>query len=162
MCQLLFNLLDPFSKAKESLELLEANHELKRHNFALTALDAAEILTARNCTLTNQGRVELNLSVTKALLKRLSASDYITPENFVDTVNDLYEIFHLIKNITSDYVGDEEVLDAIMNFYNGACGGSAELLAGKGVEKILQNYEQKRKLSAVMKEESDKYWYFDE
>lgn len=158
----MFNLLDPFSKDKESLDLLEANHELKRNNFALTASDAAEILTARSYTLTNQGRVEFNLSVTKALLKRLSVSDYITQENFVDTVNDLYEIFHLIKNITSDYVGDDEVLDAIMNFYNGACGGSAELLAGKGVEKILQNYEQKRKLSAVMKEESDKYWHLDE
>jgi hypothetical protein len=160
--QLSFNLLDPLGKAKGSLELLKTNHGLKLHNVALTASDAAEILTARSCTLSNQGRIELNLSVTKALIKRLSESDYITQENFVDTVNDLYEVFHLIKNFTSDFVGDEEVLDAIMNFYNGACGGSAELLAGKGVEKILQNYEQKQKLSAVMKEESDKYWYFDE
>lgn len=162
MCQLSFNLLDPFSKDKGSLELLEANHELKRHNYALTASDAAQILIARSRTLSNQGRVELNLSVTKDLIKRLSESDYITQENFVDTVNDLYEIFHLIKNFTSDYVGDDEVIDAIMNFYNGVCGGSSELLAGKGVDKILQNYEQKRKLSAITKEESDRYWYFDE
>lgn len=157
-----FNLLDTSGKVNGSFELLETNKELKMHGFALTASDAAEILTARSRALTNQGRIELNLGVTKTLIKRLSESNYMIQENFVDTLNDLYEVFHLIKNATSDYVSDEEVIDAIMSFYNGVCGGSAELLAGKGVEKILQNYKQKRKLSDIKKEEDEKYWYFDE
>lgn len=157
-----FNFLDTTRKENGIHELLENNDQLKLHGLILTASEADEILTARLCTLRNQGRIELNLSVSKDLIRRLSESAYMIQENFVATVNELYEVYHLIKNTTSDFISDEEVLDAILSFYDSVCGGSTELLAGKGVEKILQNYKQQRKLSDIKKEEDERYWHFDE
>lgn len=157
-----FDSLDTSLKISRIHELLQANEELKKHNLLLTPSDADEIITARSRALKNQGRIELDLSVTKELIKKLSKSSYINQSNYVTTVIEMYEVFHFIKNETSDLISDKDILDAIIVFYNNTCGGSTELLMGKVTEKILQNFNHKRNLSEIVKEGDEAYWNFGE
>lgn len=145
----LFDFQDKSLKITRINELLGLNEELKKHNILLTPEAAGEIIESRSAALKNQGRVELDIEVTKTLIKTLSSSEYINQKNFVCTVNKIYEVFHFIKNATSDFTSDEENISAIMVYYNKVCGGSCELLMGKGIEKILQNFNQGRNLSYI-------------
>lgn len=158
----LFGSLDNVLKKSSMHELLAYNTELKKHGLVLTPVDAEEIIDARSRALKNQGRVELDTSVTKELVKRLSESAYINQENYVRTITELYETFHFIKNATSDFTSDQDIVDAIMVYFEKVCGGSAELLMGKGVEKITENFISQNVLTDIEKEEDEEYWYFDE
>lgn len=136
-------------------ELLELNGELKKHDLFLNAADAESILIARSESLKALERIELDLKLTKDLIYRAGFSPYIRQENLVETVNDLYEIFHQIKNLTSDWVADDELLETLMVCFNTFCGGSTELLMGKGVEKIVDNFRRRHELGEMGKEEGD-------
>jgi hypothetical protein len=101
----------------------------------------------------------MDMSVSKSLMNRLSLSAYVIQDNYVDTVTEMYEIFHVIKNACSDFVSDEEVIEAMMVYYEHVCKGSTEFLMGKGIEKILSNYRHHRKLSDIIKDKEDEaYW----
>lgn len=120
-------------------ELLALNPVLKKHGLSLTPANAEEILESGKRALQNQGRVELGTAVIREITKRLSESSYISQDNFISSVCDLYEIFHFIKNAVSDFISDEEVLDAMMFSFENICHGSIEFLMGKGSEKIIRS-----------------------
>lgn len=149
-------------KTKRVSELLELNQELEKHSLALSPAEAEELIANRTQALKNQGRIELDLSVTKAFALKLSESPYISHENYVRTISELYEVFHYIKNATSDFVSDEDVINAVMVYYEKVCHGSAELLMGKGADKIIRNFKQKSDLNEIEKSGDEEYWHFDE
>lgn len=161
-----YNLVDTALKSRRIQELTALNKELKEFNLVITAADAEEILDARSRALKNQGRIELDTSVTQSLLKRLSQSSYIIQENYIKYINDLYEVFHFIKNSTSDFISDDDIMDAIMIYFEKVCGGSTELLMGKGVEKITDNFKRGKKLTEIKKltetTEDEENWESDE
>lgn len=147
----------------EVLELLSLNSRLERHGLQLTEETAEEIIKSRSQILKNQGRVELDTKITQAIIKMLSDSSYITQDNFVSSVNDVYETFHFIKNETSDLVTDEDILDAVMTSFDRVCHGSTELLMGKGAKQIIDNFENSKDLTDVEnRKEVEEYWNFDE
>ena len=153
-----FDSLDMQLRTSREQELLAMNEELRGHNLALTRQDASDLLASRGRALKNQGRVELGAGVMQALLRRLAESAYITQENFVTMACELYEVFHFVKNETSDRVGDEELLDAVMLYFEKVCGGSAELLMGKGAERIVENFRQRRELADTQRTEEEEDW----
>jgi|NGEPerStandDraft_9_1074522.scaffolds.fasta_scaffold39436_1 hypothetical protein len=159
---IVFNSLDTTLDVGRIHELLEVNEELREHNLFLVPSDAQAIIVSRGRTLKNQGRIELNIDVTKKLVNKLAQSPYINKDNYVTTVNEMYEIFHFLKNSTSDFSVDDDILDAIIIYFDDVCAGSTELLVGKGIEKILENYKSHRRLTDIVKEEEDGYWNFDE
>jgi hypothetical protein len=158
----LFESMDTALKVSRTNELLALNEELKEHGLRLTPTNIEEILTSRNLALKNQGRIELDISLTKKLVDRLSRSAYIRQENFVKTIDEIYEVFHYVKNATSDFISDDDLLGAIMVYYEKICGGSIELLIGKGLDKIINNFKQQRQLTDIDKREDEKYWNIDE
>jgi hypothetical protein len=70
----------------------------------------------------------------------------------VETVNDVYAVFHHVKNRTSDLLCDKDVLKAIMFFYNSVYNGSMELVMGKGTEKIINNFKHNKELTCTEEE----------
>ena len=157
-----FNSADALLQRSRIQELLALNSGLEEHSLFLSPGDAEEILASRSRALQNQGRVEVDTKVTQAIVKRLSESHYITRDNFLNCINDIYETFHFIKNATSDFISDEEILDAVMTYFEKVCHGSAELLMGKGVEKIVHNFKNKKELTEIEKPGEEEYWNFDE
>jgi hypothetical protein len=52
-------------------------------------------------------------------------------------------------------VSDEEVIDAIMVYYDKVCGGSTDFVMGKGIEKILNNYHHNRYMADIILEREE-------
>lgn len=158
-----FNSLDSILHDNNTNELLSCNEDLKKKGLVLLPKDIDEIIKFRSTALKRQARIELNIDVTKLIIARLSESSYVNQENFIKTINDFYEIFHFIKNSTSDLISDEDVLNAVASYYENVCQGSMELLRGKGIEKIIENFEKQRQLDYIEKnKEVEEYWNFDE
>ena len=157
-----FHSLDRVLRENRVNELLVFNKVLKKHGLVLTPSDAEEIIAARTRVLENQGRIELDINVSKTLINRIAMSSYVNQDNYVETINEMYEIFHYIKNASSDLVSDEEVIDAIMVYYDQVCGGSTEYVMGKGIEKILDNYHHRKNMAEVIMDREEEYWDLSE
>lgn len=155
--------LDLIGSGDRIQELLAMNDILQKRALSLTQNDAEAMLAARKKTLKEQGRVEYGLEVTQELIRRLSESAFISQENFAQTVQEVYEAFHLIKNMTSDFTDDADIIEAIILGFETICGGSTELLLGKGAARIVENYRKQQLLSDFEASEADKkevetYW----
>lgn len=122
----------------QSRELLALNPVLQENGLALTPEDAEEILSARDLTLKNLGRIELDTQVTQEILRRLSSSPYITQTNLVNSVCELYETFQFIRGEVPEDISDENILDSVASCFENICHGSLALTAGKGAEKIIR------------------------
>lgn len=143
-CLTMLESLQTGSRTGGEVQLLQLNETLRLHGLCLTRQNAAEILENRNRVLKSHGRVELDLSVIKKLIAGLASSAFLTQENYLAAFYDLYEVFHDLKNTLSDFIGDDELIEAILVCLERNCGGSSELLLGKGVEKIIRWFEAGR------------------
>ncbi|MFL0196841.1 DUF6323 family protein [Clostridium sp. WILCCON 0269] len=153
----IFHSLSDFKRLNAVNELLKLNTYLKKQNLTLTLEDMKDILNTRNFTLKAHGRIELDINLTKDIIKELGNSPYVNQHNLVESINDIYEIFHYIKNCTSDFLGDEEIFKAVMFFYNKVYNGSIELLKGKGIEKIISNFKNNKYLTNINDEEDNEF-----
>ena len=151
----IFNSLSKLQESNSISEIYKLNDDLKTHNLALSAKDAKDIIKTRNNVLKAQGRIELNLDVMKSIIKELGKSSYVNQDNLVETISDMYEVFHYVKNSTSDFLCDEEILKTIMFFYNTVYGGSVELIKGKGIEKIIDNFRNNKDIDDIKEEEDN-------
>ncbi|WP_368490616.1 DUF6323 family protein [Clostridium sp. BJN0013] len=153
----MFNSLNNIEKSKDITELLKLNKHLKKQNLFLKEWDVKDIIETRNITLKAQGRLELNMNILKDIIRELAYSPYVNQHNLVENINDIYEIFHYIKNHTSDFLEDEEIFKAIMFLFNKVYNGSTELMKGKGIERIVNNFRSGRELTDMEDEEGDEY-----
>ena len=149
------DIFNEFQELSGTNEILKLNETLKDNNLVLNKKDAEDIIKNRSIVLNQHGRIELNSSVTECIVKQIGKSPYIDQNNLVETINDMYEIFHYIKNFTSDLLPDEETVEAMMFFYNKVYNGSIELLKGKGSEMIISNFKNNKDLKNTKAEEDD-------
>ncbi|KAA8667666.1 DUF6323 family protein [Clostridium sp. MT-14] len=149
-------IFDSVSKSKKSNsidEIFKLNAELSKYNLVLGVEDIKDIINAKNSTLKSQGRIELNLDIIEFIIRKIGKSPYVNQDNLVETINDMYAIFHYVKNCTSDFLPDKQVLEALMFFYGNVYNGSMELVMGKGTEKIINNFRHGKKLTCREEEE---------
>lgn len=143
----IFDSLNQTARISSINEVFKLNYKLKKYNLCISKLDAIDIVETRDRTLSAHGRVELNMSIINSIVGQIAKSHYINQDNLVETINDMYEVFHYIKNLTSDLLPDEKVLKAIMYFFNEVYNGSIDLLKGKGVDKIIDNFKNNKELT---------------
>lgn len=62
-------------------------------------------------------------------------------EHYVDTLNELQEIFYYLRNETEDKFSDAKLIQLMNEFYNGSCAGSIELLRSK-MEELAENFRR--------------------
>lgn len=153
----MFNSINDVEKSKGITEILKLNEHLKKRNLFLKEWDARDIIETRNITLKAQGRLELDMDILKDIVRELAYSPYINQHNLIESINDIYEIFHYIKNHTSDFLGDEEIFKAVIFLFNKVYNGSTELMKGKGIERIVNNFKCGRELTDMEDEEGNKY-----
>lgn len=135
------NLPDLFyPKIKVIKELLKINEKAQKHGLLLTYKQSMEIVEERKNILESYGRVELSVEVTKKLMDKLIVSPYINQENYQSTIIDLHEIFYYIKNETKDEIGDDELIEILIDLFNNNCAGCVELLEGREADKLINKY----------------------
>lgn len=104
-------------KEIERNELLETNEESKEYGLALSESDVKDIITSRNYTLKGYGRIELDIKTTKQLIENIYKSQFTNINDYLETINDMQEIFYYLKNETDDKICDDEIIEILDELY---------------------------------------------
>lgn len=132
-------LLQNTIKNKIVSEICKVNDDIKEYGLFITKEDAKELVCTRNKALMKNGRVEFKETIIMEIIKKFSPSPYIMKSNYRDIFCELVEIFYEYKNETLEVLGDEELIDAMVDYFNNYCQGSIELLEGKALYKVAEN-----------------------
>ncbi|MDX5698507.1 DUF6323 family protein [Clostridioides difficile] len=109
-------------KEIERNELLETNIESGDYGLTLSESDVKDIINSRDNTLKGYGRIELDIKVTKQLIENIYTSQYTNVDNYLETINDMQEIFYYLKNETDDKICDDEIIEILGEFYEKLSG----------------------------------------
>lgn len=120
-------------------EILECNETTSEYGVKLSENDVKEIINTRNTSLQKVGRIEFNGQIITKIIESFCNSPYISQYNYSDTINELIVIFYNYKNETLDYIGDDELIEIMKEYFDNYCQGSLELLEGKVLYKIADN-----------------------
>ncbi len=80
-------------KEIERNKLFETNIESRDYGLTLSESDVKDIINFRDNTLKGYGRIELDIKVTKQLIENIYISQYTNMDNYLETINDMQEIF---------------------------------------------------------------------
>ncbi|MGE5631976.1 MAG: DUF6323 family protein [Caulobacteraceae bacterium] len=133
-------------------EMLQTNEESQKNGLTLTTEDAKEIIEARNHTLQSYGRVELDIEVSKKLIRSFCNSPFINQEDYATTLKELQEVFYYMKNETEDKIADDELIEIIRDYFDNYCEGSIELLQGRELEAFARAVRRKNQLTDLFME----------
>lgn len=128
-------------KSNSVMELLSLNEKTKEQGLVLTPDDIKTLVVFRNKVLRDYARVELGIEVLQELIKVFSSSPYMEKDHYVDTLNELQEIFYYLRNETEDKVEDIKLIMKMNDYFNGSCAGSVELLRSK-MEELAENFKK--------------------
>jgi len=136
-------------------ELLETNELSSSYGLQLTLEDAQELLLARVAVLKDYGRIEVNTEIAEKIITYFCPSPYIQQREYAETLIEIQELFHYIKNEVEDSLGDDELLQKLADLYNNQCQGVMELLKGRETEAIIRLYRFGDETETADEEELD-------
>ncbi|MDD2620827.1 MAG: DUF6323 family protein, partial [Syntrophomonadaceae bacterium] len=123
-------------------EVLELNKVSQKFGLTLSAVQAEELMEARNKAITSHGRVELNIEVLKKIVVVFCRSEYIDSADYAETLNELIDIFYYMKNETEDLIGDDDLIALMKEFFDTSCRGSVDLLKNRELAMYAQNFRR--------------------
>ena len=120
-------------------DIFKCNELTSEYGLILNDEGVKEIIKTRNVALEKSGRIEFNGQIINKIIIAFCDSPYISQYNYNDTINEIVEIFYNYKNETLDYIGDDELIEIMKEYFDNYCQGSLELLEGKVLYKIADN-----------------------
>lgn len=109
-------------------KMIETNQTTQRFGLMLKQQDAELILKERDNTLREQKRVEFGTTIITKIIYEFCDSDFITSDNYVETIIRLQEIFYLYKNEMHDEITDDELLHFMKEQFEVICFGDLDYL----------------------------------
>lgn len=134
----LININNSISIKNEMREILNCNDFSKEYGLILSKEQVLDIINTKNNSLKDNGRVEFDKSVISLIIKEFCSSNYIEAVKYVETINELIELFYYYKSETFDILTDDELIEYMKDEFNGKCQGSIDLLYKK-LDKIADN-----------------------
>ncbi len=120
-------------------EIMACNEKTAEYGLKLSKADVQTLMTTRKESLKANGRVEFSGDIIIKLVENFCDSPYISQYNYLDTIDELIDTFYYYKNETLDFVGDDELIEKMKEFFNGSCEGSVELLQNRELYKVEYN-----------------------
>lgn len=140
-----FEALQAARKEEELAVLLSCNERSVAYGLSLTREEAQELALCRNESLKKFQRVELGKGMLDKLIDVFCDSQYLQQDNYLETLEELQEIFYEFKNLSNDKLTDDELLNFMKEQFEGVCYGDTEYLEGtclsRFAEAIRSGYE---------------------
>lgn len=124
----LFYLLQNKKKQEEVTSLILCNDKTQQYGLSLSEAEAGELVVCRNDSLKKYQRVEFGAGILDKLIYTFCDSQYINQDNYLDTLEQLQDIFYEFKNLSMDKLTDDELLDFMREQFEGVCFGDLEYL----------------------------------
>ena len=141
------NLLDINSIRNDTAEkLMLLNGKIMQYGIVLTQKQAELIASAEREHISETERIVFGEAASVGIVKKFVRSSFADESNFAETVSELVGIFYTIKEETDDEISDSELIEMMFDCFEDLCGGSLELLSGKGIEMICDAVRTGREL----------------
>ncbi len=79
--------------------------------------------------LKNNKRIELDGGIIDKVIREFFDSPYISNDNFVETINEIIELFYYYKNETNDLISDDDLLKLMRKHYDDFAKGDLDYLS---------------------------------
>lgn len=134
MLEDLFNISKVGNDTSEKLMLL--NEKIMRYGIVLTQKQAELIASAEREHISETERIVFGEAASVGIVKKFARSSFADESDFAETAAELVGIFYTIKEETDDGIPDSELIEMMFDCFENMCGGSLEMLSGRGVEAI--------------------------
>lgn len=111
-------------------KVVECNSYTNKYGLRLSNQDALQLLNSRKNNLRQEERVEFGEGILSKIIYTFCDSPFIYQDNYVDTLEELQEIFYIYKNEALDEVTDDELLNYMKECFDGRCQGDLDYLEG--------------------------------
>lgn len=128
------NLLEMLSDRNQLTAIVHTNEHTRKFGLVLSEEEAKLLVLERTDHLRRQRRVEFGEGILPKIIYEFCDSQYISQENYVDTIARLHDIFMLYKNEMQDEISDDELLHFMKEQYETVCYGDLEYLEGTCLE----------------------------
>lgn len=129
-----FELMQQNKKQNEIVTLTSFNEKTEQFGLTLTKEDAEELIVCRNESLKKYHRVEFGNGILDKLIYTFCDSQYINQNNYLETMEQLQEIFYEYKNESEDRLTDDELLTFMKEQFESVCSGDTEYLESTCLE----------------------------
>lgn len=126
-------------KLQTSAELRECNEFTEKYGLSLSEQQIQNIVEKRFQALKDTGRIEFGKGILKKLIFEFCDSQYITQENYQDTILELQDSFYYFKNESLDLISDQELITFMKRSFDGVCQGSLEYLNDMTLGDLCRN-----------------------
>ena len=113
----------------EKNKLIECNTFLNEYGLLLSSEDISSIIERRALALKNNKRIELDGGIIDKVIREFFDSPYISNDNFVETINEIIELFYYYKNETNDLISDDDLLKLMRKHYDEFAKGDLDYLS---------------------------------
>lgn len=120
----------------EKNKLIECNTFLNEYGLSLSSEDISSIIERRSLALKNNKRIELDGGIIDKVIREFFDSPYISNDNFVETINEIIELFYYYKNETNDLISDDDLLKLMRKHYDDFAKGDLDYLSRNFLEEI--------------------------
>lgn len=148
---------------KQRIDKIEKCNEVTiKFGLRLSHSDAVKLVETCGHALKNNSRIEFGEGVIHKLIWEFCDSPYINSDNYLETIQELTEIFYYFKNETIDLLGDDELIKIMKSSFDGKCNGSTELLLGRELHNIAYNLKQGYPIDYMENPEEEECEYEDD
>ena len=113
----------------EKNKLIKCNTFLNEYGLSLSSEDISSIIERRSLALKNNKRIELDGGIIDKVIREFFDSPYISNDNFVETINEIIELFYYYKNETNDLISDDDLLKLMRKHYDDFAKGDLDYLS---------------------------------
>ena len=118
--------------------ITDCNAVTCRYGLELSHAQVLRLMGRQGEVLKATGRIEFGEGVIKKLVMAFCDSPYITRESYEDTLMELIEVFYFFKGEAHERISDDELIDAMKNYFDNECEGSLDYLAGTALEELCR------------------------
>ena len=104
------NLLKENAIQKETDQILENMQNNHKTGLLLTREEVLQLCEKRNEVLVQCERLELNGSIMDQLIDAFMDCPYITRDEFADVMEEVIEVFYIMKNVCLDLIDDQTMM----------------------------------------------------
>lgn len=134
---------------EELAVLAKVNEDTAQFGLTLTEDEAKALMASRNESLARYRRIEFGRGILDKLIAAFCDSQYIEQDSYLETLEELQEIFYAFKHESGEKLTDDELLTFMKEQFESVCYGSTEYLRDTCLERyaaaLRGGYEGHRK-----------------
>lgn len=117
-------------------KIIQTNNITNQRGLILTNNQIIRLINSKNYILKKLGRLEPQNTIIDTIIYKFYDSSYIDEDNYVDTIEELIEIFYIYQNEFDNKLTDDQIIEYMFCHFENDCSGSLELLRDLYFDKL--------------------------